>query len=179
MRGRKKIVLTPNIAKQICEGIEAAGTFFMAESKGLLPYDYDTVKKLMRENPKFDEAVKRAREEGIQNLLEKTISIAFDESRDVLTIGDGKFIPNNVAPIRDKLKIDTIHRRIGGARKIYGFAAAPTATMKFNILCQNFAAGNLSPEVTNTARSLCEFQFNQEDIKVVKSEIQELKHEKQ
>jgi len=173
-----KAVLTPEIAEQICKGIEDAGTFYMAESKGFLPYDFDTVKKLMRENPEFNEAVQRAREEGLRNLMEQTLSIAFDESRDLITTEEGKYIPNHVAPIRDKLKIDTIHRRIGGARKIQGFAKAPTAELKFNILCQNFGEGNISPEVTNTARSLCEFQFTQEDLKAAKTDIRELKQEK-
>jgi hypothetical protein len=178
MTSGRKVILTKEIAKQVCNGIEKAGTFYMAESKGYLPHDIDTINRLMRENKEFDEAVQRSRDEGLQNLLEETLSIAFNESRDIITTEEGKIIPNHVAPIRDKLKIDTIHRRIGGARKIHGFAKASTAESKFKILCENFGNGNISPEVANTARSLCEFQFDQEEIKEMKADIRELKEKK-
>lgn len=170
-----KVILTKELANQVCDGIEKAGTLKMAERDGLLGFDVDTVKRLMREDDSFNASVEKAREAGLQNLLEEALNIAFDESRDVITTKDGKIIPNHVAPIRDKLKIDTIFRRIGGARKIPGFANAPTAELKFNILCQNFGAGNVSPDVANTARALCEFQFNQQDLKRVKADIIELK----
>jgi len=194
MKGRNgvKAVITPKVTEQICDAIKKAGTLRMADHLKLLPYTLETINKL-RENDEFNDAINKARAIGYENLIDESLVIAFSNKDDMITLESGKTILNHNAVQRDKLKIDTIFRRVSKAnpalysdtyykstgRKIRceGFAKAKTAADKYNIICEALSKGEISLEAATTLSSLCDFQAKQEELKILEDRIKALEKE--
>lgn len=188
------IQLTPEIIKTICDAVEEEGTLRFAETRKRLPHDMKTINRWRKENPEFEETLNKSREIGYETLIEETLIFAWDESRDVL---EGKNHPtiNHNAVTRDKLKIDSIYRRIAAAnpekysdgsykstrkkQAIPGFSKAQTAAQKFDVLCKGIEKGQVSPESFNMAISLCDFQFKREEMAQVEERLRALEKSKQ